>query len=916
VSAFVNLVQFSTPTTGTGPLTVGAALPAKRTPAQSGLADGVEISYSIIDGLNFEFGRGIIGGSGTTLTRAPMGSSSGGAAIALSGNAKVAFVLLAEEIALKIPETRAMACLINIPPSVNALQTYGYAVTGDGGHARYKRVSAPDYPTYSFQSADFSWWQYIPEAIGWNAMVAGVRGDGSDDAPNLMKALLPFQEPSIIVGGKALSGTLLLPPAPMTLNSPIYITGNNGIAMKIQGQSGSNQGGNQSSTFVWGGSGYPSMVIVYGANQFEMSSVNFNGQSGSDLINDVLVTADNSLATDLVGGVGYSGSGPCVTHGANKTFTCAEEITGPGTAGVFEAAAIGVGPGTPNFEIVIVLSVSGNSFVANCLHDHFVGENVAHSPPTNNITFTRCAFGAPKPTVNNRSCGILIGNQLVSSVQAAQLILDSCIFSGGIWRANVSISNANPAVVTDIGHGMQNGTALQFETNPPIDPWSGGITGILPQPIDPCLTYYVTNAATDTYNLSLSIGGPLISTVGATPFGTPIRLMKGYAGLRAIVGSNIKNYFIHNCVFAHSEYGIAGESLAGSVEIFYGTFAGNLIADIGANGASNLHVTSCESETAGAAFLIGLGAGLNPQSATLVQNSIQTGLPADGYSVKWGGNLTMINNSFFSQAFPGASMAGVPPKIQGGTLLGEFEAGLPIRPKRLVPGGIMSIGNYFQDGNPDIPVFYDSSNNAISFDAGQIYYNRVVSFNDYCDAGWYPQMIGELSVIGSSLSTAGLGEMVTSPGTFVPDGVRGPPGFVEFEQTYTLPYTSFATAGTSIYFKLWAIPEKTVITGVIADVTKAFDGGLLLRIGDSNVIDGFIKMFDATSVVTKGLVDTPEYTELGSLLAQATKNCYFGFTNAFVAGDTMTIQAIGNVALNTLTKGSVTIHVTCKRFRS
>jgi hypothetical protein len=99
VSAFVNLVQFITPTTGTGgPLTVGAALPAKRTPAQSAIADGTEVSYSIIDGLNYEYGRGVVGASGTTLTRVPIGSSSGGAAIALSGNAKVAFVLLAEDI--------------------------------------------------------------------------------------------------------------------------------------------------------------------------------------------------------------------------------------------------------------------------------------------------------------------------------------------------------------------------------------------------------------------------------------------------------------------------------------------------------------------------------------------------------------------------------------------------------------------------------------------------------------------------------------------------------------------------------------------------------------------------------------------------------------------------------------------------
>ena len=99
ISSVFDLVAFSTPTTGTGTVTVGAALNGRRTPAQAGVPDGTNVSYTIIDGANFEFGQGVTGGSGTTLTRpGPLGSSSGGSRISLSGNANISFTMLGEDV--------------------------------------------------------------------------------------------------------------------------------------------------------------------------------------------------------------------------------------------------------------------------------------------------------------------------------------------------------------------------------------------------------------------------------------------------------------------------------------------------------------------------------------------------------------------------------------------------------------------------------------------------------------------------------------------------------------------------------------------------------------------------------------------------------------------------------------------------
>lgn len=90
--ALIDLVGFTTSTTGTGTVTVGSAVQGLRTLSGASIADGTQVSYSITTGAagseQYETGTGTVGGSGTTLTRT-LRASSTGSLLSLSGTSKV-----------------------------------------------------------------------------------------------------------------------------------------------------------------------------------------------------------------------------------------------------------------------------------------------------------------------------------------------------------------------------------------------------------------------------------------------------------------------------------------------------------------------------------------------------------------------------------------------------------------------------------------------------------------------------------------------------------------------------------------------------------------------------------------------------------------------------------------------------------
>jgi hypothetical protein len=114
---------------GTGPATLAAAVAGFQTFAAAGVTNGATISYAIQDVNNvWEYGHGTYSSTGPTLTRTTiLGSSSGGAAVALTSNATVTAGLLAEDLAAIVAPQAANTVLAGpasgsaVPASLRSL---------------------------------------------------------------------------------------------------------------------------------------------------------------------------------------------------------------------------------------------------------------------------------------------------------------------------------------------------------------------------------------------------------------------------------------------------------------------------------------------------------------------------------------------------------------------------------------------------------------------------------------------------------------------------------------------------------------------------------------------------------------------------------------------------------------------------
>lgn len=102
MASLYNRARVVTATTGTGTITLGAAIAGYFTFAEAGVQDADVVPYTIEDGNDFEIGTGTYTASGTTLTRTVTESKisgvAGTSAIDLSGNATVFITARAEDI--------------------------------------------------------------------------------------------------------------------------------------------------------------------------------------------------------------------------------------------------------------------------------------------------------------------------------------------------------------------------------------------------------------------------------------------------------------------------------------------------------------------------------------------------------------------------------------------------------------------------------------------------------------------------------------------------------------------------------------------------------------------------------------------------------------------------------------------------
>jgi long-tail fiber proximal subunit/endosialidase-like protein/collagen triple helix repeat protein len=106
MNALFDLARVSSPTTGSGIVTLGTAVRGFLTFSEAGVPDGAVVSYGINDGANSEAGWGVYTAAGPTLTRNVYRSTGAGntALISLSGSAQVFITALAEDFGSLVTE--------------------------------------------------------------------------------------------------------------------------------------------------------------------------------------------------------------------------------------------------------------------------------------------------------------------------------------------------------------------------------------------------------------------------------------------------------------------------------------------------------------------------------------------------------------------------------------------------------------------------------------------------------------------------------------------------------------------------------------------------------------------------------------------------------------------------------------------
>ena len=188
-----DLVKMTTPTTGTGALTLGSAVGTFRSFATAGVPNGATVRYAIADpGLaptQREWGTGVYTASGTTLTRV-LGGSSTGALLNLSGAAHIAIAPMAEDLHPYI-ESRA-----DIATSVIYASTFS---TPDGARWIHGTSGGP----MAIQDASGQWWQIDlsqGSLVTWFGAVADNGTTNNRAAFLLADARGPFTVPVGVFG--------------------------------------------------------------------------------------------------------------------------------------------------------------------------------------------------------------------------------------------------------------------------------------------------------------------------------------------------------------------------------------------------------------------------------------------------------------------------------------------------------------------------------------------------------------------------------------------------------------------------------------------------------------------------------------------------------------------------------------------
>ena len=179
---FADRAKMTTATTGTGTITLGAAVTGFQTFAAAGVPNGAQVRYVIEDtGGAWEIGLGTYTSSGTTLTRGATESSAAGAAISLSGSAVVYVSAAAPDLAQAAWSNANVGrnvvhnarFRVNVRGVASVTATGGYIVDrwihGDGvgtGSRTLTRVATVDADRTAMGDEDIPYYVQIVTAAG------------------------------------------------------------------------------------------------------------------------------------------------------------------------------------------------------------------------------------------------------------------------------------------------------------------------------------------------------------------------------------------------------------------------------------------------------------------------------------------------------------------------------------------------------------------------------------------------------------------------------------------------------------------------------------------------------------------------------------------------------------------------------
>jgi hypothetical protein len=162
----VNRARMTTPSTGTGGITLGVAINGFQSFVAAGVGNGDAVRYLLEEGEAWELGIGTYSASGPTLTRSVTESSASGNLISLTGTATVSLVLTAADLDSKAALTD--------PRLTDAREWTAVTVTqseAEAGIATTRRA----FTAQRIRQAILAWWAGSPEKTKLDGIAGGAQ---------------------------------------------------------------------------------------------------------------------------------------------------------------------------------------------------------------------------------------------------------------------------------------------------------------------------------------------------------------------------------------------------------------------------------------------------------------------------------------------------------------------------------------------------------------------------------------------------------------------------------------------------------------------------------------------------------------------------------------------------------------------